>query len=102
MADKHRYTEKDTASGDSNDPPPYGTTTTVYVEEPEKLGFWTRMGCTLESFKRREIVGENQLNETLKTRHLHMIAIGGSIGAGLFMGSGSALSRGVSISAEWH
>lgn len=63
----------------------------------EKLGFWTRMGCTPESFKRRTLADKhNQLNQTLKPRHLHMIAIGGSIGAGLFVGSGGALRRGVS------
>lgn len=47
-----------------------------------KLSFWTRMGCTPESFKRRTVADKhNQLNQTLKPRHLHMIAIGGSIGA---------------------
>lgn len=30
----------------------------------------------------------------MKSRHLHMIAIGGSIGAGFFVGSGSALTKG--------
>lgn len=30
----------------------------------------------------------------MKGRHLQMIAIGGSIGAGFFVGSGSALTRG--------
>ncbi|KAF2499510.1 amino acid permease [Lophium mytilinum] len=34
------------------------------------------------------------LSRTLKGRHLQMIAIGGSIGTGLFVGSGSALSHG--------
>lgn len=34
------------------------------------------------------------LTRTLKGRHLQMIAIGGSIGTGLFVGSGSALAHG--------
>ncbi|EEH43231.1 uncharacterized protein PADG_08051 [Paracoccidioides brasiliensis Pb18] len=65
------------------------------VEGQAQLSFWTRMGCTSESFKRRTLADKhNQLNQTLKSRHLHMIAIGGSIGAGLFVGSGGSLSTG--------
>ena len=64
----------------------------MYTERPSLL---TRMGVSPESFKKRTLADKhNQLNKTLKTRHLHMIAIGGSIGAGLFVGSGSALSNG--------
>lgn len=93
MAENIPYVEKHVTSRHSDDLPSYGGA----AELKEPLGFWTRMGCTPESFKRRTAVEEGvQLNQTLKARHLHMIAIGGSIGAGLFVGSGSALSRGVS------
>jgi amino acid transporter len=35
-----------------------------------------------------------KLHTKLKGRHMQMIAIGGSIGAGLFVGSGGALASG--------
>ncbi|KIV96965.1 hypothetical protein PV10_00775 [Exophiala mesophila] len=65
------------------------------TDVPKQYGFWTRMGCTPESFKPRTLADKhNQLNQTLRSRHMHMIAIGGSIGAGLFVGSGGALATG--------
>ncbi len=35
---------------------------------------------------------KNTMKRSLKTRHLSMIALGGSIGTGLFVASGSAIS----------
>ncbi|KAK5740641.1 Amino-acid permease inda1 [Elasticomyces elasticus] len=61
----------------------------------ERPPLMTRLGLTADSFRQRTLADKhNQLNKTLKPRHLNMIAIGGSIGAGLFVGSGGALSTG--------
>lgn len=67
----------------------------ITTRNAERPGLMTRLGLTKESFQRRTLDDKhNQLNKTLKTRHLNMIAIGGSIGAGLFVGSGGALATG--------
>jgi len=81
----------------------------VYDPKKEKLA--TRLGVNIESFKRApgttaglQAQGgaadplrahENpMLQQKMKPRHLNMIAVGGAIGTGLFIGSGGALSRG--------
>jgi amino acid transporter len=67
------------------------------AEWREQESFMTRNGLNLESFKRRPNAGSMvAFDKSMKTRHLHMIAIGGSIGAGFFVGSGGAFNKGVS------
>lgn len=65
------------------------------AEWRENETFMTRNGLNLKSFQRRPVGDKHvALDKSMKTRHLHMIAIGGSIGAGFFVGSGSALAKG--------
>ena len=76
------------------------------VDAAEHKSLFTRI-C--HSFRRRDAGNEHalgaadierkagdlsRLDRKLKTRHLQMIAIGGSIGCGLFIASGAALKTG--------
>ncbi|CAH0038518.1 unnamed protein product [Clonostachys solani] len=61
----------------------------------EKESFMTRTGLNAESFTKKHYgYGLVELDRKMSPRHLNMIAIGGSIGAGFYVGSGSALSKG--------
>lgn len=75
--DTEAYGEKYAADGTPRDS---GSNQDVKIETSDSynsLSFWTRMGCTPESFKRRTLQDKNnQLNQTLRSRHMHMIAIG--------------------------
>jgi hypothetical protein len=72
-------------------------TFTATGEEYEQDDFMTRTGLNAKSFTRKHYgLGLVELDRKMKPRHLQMVAIGGSIGAGFFVGSGSALSKGVS------
>ncbi|KAG7532269.1 hypothetical protein FFLO_03664 [Filobasidium floriforme] len=84
------------------------------IYDPSKESFWTRAGLNFESYKpapghtglmiaggtedpeelERRLKDSPMLQQKMKPRHLQMIAVGGSIGTGLFIGSGQALNRG--------
>lgn len=87
----------------------------VAVEETEDRNIFRRAIDSFKPHPNRDVFGKNEpghyggkydievaleetaespLSRSLKSRHLQMIAIGGAIGTGLFVGSGSSLATG--------
>jgi amino acid transporter len=106
MSDKNDHAEagpfSDTEKGHTQ-APLEGTSQILTKEsticEPHP-DFMTRNGLNAESFKKQHYGwGIVELERPMQARHLNMIAIGGSIGAGFFVGSGGALANGVSAAS---
>lgn len=101
-----------TSSKDATDVKVSTTTGHADLYDPSKEHWMTRAGLNFESYKRAPgttaglvVHGHAEvdplkaeqnpmLQQKMKPRHLTMIAVGGSIGTGLFVGSGQALRRG--------
>ncbi|GAA5975159.1 hypothetical protein JCM5350_000163 [Sporobolomyces pararoseus] len=110
----HQDPEKLSSHDSDKNEGQYVTTTTADNHsdfyDPSKESIWTRLGVNFESFKPAPgttggIVNHGNvdplrardnplLQQKMKPRHLTMIAVGGSIGTGLFIGSGQALRNG--------
>lgn len=72
-------TKKEGLDVEAGSAPPPAYVDDGQIHRYEEEDFWTRNGLTWKSFQRRP-ESHVELNRTMKTRHMHMIAIGGSIG----------------------
>ncbi|KAJ6630751.1 dicarbixylic amino acid permease [Mycena sp. CBHHK59/15] len=67
------------------------------MEDDEKKNIPTTLGpyySSSDSEDFNELSSENRLHRGLKARQISMIALGGAVGTGLIIGSGTALTRG--------
>ncbi|KDE08980.1 hypothetical protein MVLG_00703 [Microbotryum lychnidis-dioicae p1A1 Lamole] len=110
--DKHAF-EKSSDKEPSDNDVHVTTAAAPEIYDPSQESIWTRAGLSFRSYTRAPgstaglkvhgsaahidplKEGANpMLQQKMKPRHLTMIAVGGSIGTGLFIGSGQALRNG--------
>ncbi|SCV70775.1 BQ2448_3537 [Microbotryum intermedium] len=101
--DKHAF-EKSTDKEPSDSDVHVTTTAAPEIYDPSQESIWTRAGLGSTAGLKVHGAGAHidplkegtnpMLQQKMKPRHLTMIAVGGSIGTGLFIGSGQALRNG--------
>lgn len=95
----HEASSSPTGSASHAAPPRSGNIMRRFIDDfkphPQQLHRKENLANAKNDLERAAIAtAESPLSRRLKGRHLQMIAIGGSIGTGLFVGSGRALSTG--------